>query len=263
MNRKRMLIFYGLLSLFWLVMDSQCLAKLSGQMFGMFDITSVTWETPYREKGVTYYPGWAEAEFGKFRFLACIDRDGRGSLVTVQALGGAEVPPVQQRLFVAVDGQKSVIFQLKLPLFGSKQPARLQPVVAVPSDQLFRVLPKPAVPELPKGYHKAATIRWSKVQVEEEFRYIRGSVNTSAGHLVVFWSKIKGQEPQLMLGGNSGRGARLHEEQPLYIWDQPGKGITVIFQERHPLSHQKGISYLWPLAMVKTDALIKGMQQVL
>jgi len=75
-------------------------------------------------------------------------------LVTLEAPEGGERPAVRQKLLVAVEGEKAVLFQLRLPLFGSKQPVRLQPVIAVRAEELFGVLPKPVVPELSDGYNK-------------------------------------------------------------------------------------------------------------
>lgn len=109
---------------------------------------------PVPGKRTLVYPGRAAAKFGRFHFLACIDGDGRGILVTLEAPEGGERPAVRQKLLVAVEGEKAVLFQLRLPLFGSKQPVRLQPVIAVRAEELFGVLPKPVVPELSDGYNK-------------------------------------------------------------------------------------------------------------
>jgi hypothetical protein len=215
-------------------------------------ISGIIWEKSFQKDGRTITPGSAQADFGRFNFYWSVDAANQGSLVTIEARGGGELPPRTKQLFIVINSNRSTtLLQQWFPLAGSQQPVKLKAIVTVNSDQLFTVLPKPDLPVVVKQTNQIGTVSWGKLQFHDKISYLPGKVRTKVAVVKIFWKFAVGQTPELMGGEPSGV-----RERQLYLVDHTSTKTTTIYQERQPPASRQGVPCLWPVAVVKTDRLL-------
>lgn len=222
----------------------------------------IVWEQSYLENGNTVTPGWVQADFGRFSFLCITNSAGRGSLVTVEAPGAGELPTVKRKIFIVMNGNNTTtLLKQWFPLAGSKDPDTLKTIVAVSSEELFSILPRPEIPPVIDRDSKIQSVRWGKVQRKGESRYTAARIRSGSGSFEILWKTVKGGNPELVTRQSPGSGELPQRDEKLYIVNQ-SENTAVIYQERSPLFNRKGTSYLSAVAVVKKDKLMAGLKKI-
>jgi hypothetical protein len=258
----------------WIVKRSKIIkiALIGFLLFGIFSIgrvdcgaenkAKIIWQKPFQENSTTIIPGSLRTGSGLLEIRWIIPAKGIARLITMESSGSAELPPREKRLLLWVGKSNStVLFQKQFPLANIKEPVMIRPVVAVSTKDLFSVLPKTKLPPVAKPDKTPKTITWESLHTKGDTLYLPGSLQASFGRLNIYWRKKGTGIPELITLESRGSGELSSREVSLYIWKDEKQGFSTLFQERYPLLNQGLTSYLWPLAVVRTDELMDGFQK--
>jgi hypothetical protein len=227
----------------------------------------VSWQKPIQQKGLTIIPGSAQASFGRLELRWIIGPGTKARLVTLESPGAGEMPPLEKKIFVLVrDDGTTLLFQEWIPLANQKKPVTIRDIVSVGTNELFSVLPGKGVPPEAPISKKIPSIHWGRQYQRNGVQYLPGELNTSwFGRQNIYWMKKSGRIPELYSPENQKQDSR-NEAAPgdskLYLWLDEMNGATGLFLENGPETRNGNTSYLWPFAVVDTDQLISGFQEI-
>lgn len=224
----------------------------------------ISWHQALQENGTTIIPGSVRTDVGLFEIRWIIPAKGIARLVMMEPSDSGELPPHEKKLFIWVEKpNRVVIFQERFPLANVREPVTIRPVVAVSTKDLFSVLPKTKLPPVAKPDKTPKAITWESLYTKGDTLYLPGSLQASFGRLNIYWRKKGNGIPEFITLESRGSGELPPREVSLYIWKDEPKGFSTLFQERYPLLNQGLTSYLWPLAVVRTDELMDGFGQMI
>ncbi|MCL6589421.1 MAG: hypothetical protein K6U80_05640 [Firmicutes bacterium] len=231
----------------------------------------ILWQKPVREKGVTIIPGAALTDFGRLELRWIIgDRETR--LVTLEAPGAGELPPLERPIFLLVrDNGVTLLFQEWVPLANENKPVTVRDLVSVDTNDLFSVLPGKRVPPEAQISRKIIPIKWGRMYQKNGVQYLPGKLGGPwpSGRRDIYWMKKPGRIAGLFSPEDRGNGVRnmaaprdSNDDARLFLWLDGMNGATVLFLEDSLETNQGNISYLWPFAVVETTQLLSGFNEV-
>lgn len=99
---------------------------------------TIYWEKLFIKNGITYFPGSIKAQFGMVNIAWKKEKNEVPELISFEALGAGELPPVESKLYLWKDSSKTtIICQERHPQLNQKYISYLYPLIKVKTSKLM------------------------------------------------------------------------------------------------------------------------------
>lgn len=231
--------------------------------FQRFEAKTVSWQTPIQKEGVLVIPGSIQADFGSFDLQWHISNHHYPKLITFTPSGSSALPSWEKPILIwPRQNGTTHLFMQRIPLLNEEKPYTLQRITTVPTEELFSVIPERQLPPFSLKNLKTTPLHWGKMYMKNNAQYLPGTLAIPSSPFSIAWRKKPRHTAELVALQTPEAGETDGVDVHLYLWMDPKKDLTLIFQERYPLLHPNSTTYLWPIAVVSQSKLMNGFKQV-